>query len=115
MEYHYFHVFLTASDCRFGSGCAFPCRCRDDTEACDSDTGFCSSGCKQGLLQGTDWYGPGCIIGKYHYIKYHWMTLCNSREHVDLFEKIILQCILISVGLANIIYFDIWIFIGEGV
>ena len=68
----------TAGDCRFGVGCAFLCRCYDPEETCDPDRGFCKSGCQKGLLDGTDWYGPGCLIGNAIFI-------CKGSQVYDIY------------------------------
>ena len=61
---NYSLICISGEDCRFGPGCAFPCRCGDSDEQCDPETGDCRTGCRPGILENTDWRGPGCIIGR---------------------------------------------------
>ena len=65
-------------NCRFGSGCAFPCHCKGGVP-CDSETGDCGdAGCDDGELGDPDddkyvtpWTGPGCQIGKQTFLDFY--------------------------------------------
>ena len=71
-------MFISGEDCRFGPGCAFPCRCMDSNEQCNPETGHCESGCQLGILENTNWWGPGCIIGE----QVIFITLIRESKHI---------------------------------
>lgn len=50
---------LACSKLSFGLECERECSCKDGTEQCDPQTGFCSSGCRPGRI------GIGCQIGEF--------------------------------------------------
>ncbi|XP_071097868.1 uncharacterized protein [Haliotis cracherodii] len=65
----------------FGNDCEHQCQCRDSSEVCDKQSGYCSSGCAVGR------YGDGCLVCSDGWFGNDCEHQCQCRDSSEVCDK----------------------------